>query len=416
MNNKGIRMKKQSQYNLWAVLPVLFLINLAINAWLWRSLQNSDVSWGVYGRAVFSIAALMALPMSQKIGLLSWGKVAATGCFVVIGSLLLGVFNYNPWILCASSFFLGLSQHLLMFRTQIEYSEQAEGASKLRNFTMWYGISQMLAPWMAGFWAEYESIENDWVNIVLFGILSCIVVFYEIKSTKQIREKKNQVSAVKDSWDNEPAWKKVIRDPELMRLGRQTIILSGGMACLNVVIPIWAVNNGWTSGDAGFIIGLAGISSLAIRLLLGNRKWTERHAQIFVQWSCWVLAGIFAVWPWVSNWTAGVVMTVVYGLIFGASSPLSLSLYAWISQRRAYPSVVWASRSAIAATSAIGAPIMLGWAVSLGVINFAWTGLGLASLAVDRKQMKKNVSRKRRWWAHDDHHYTLKDLPPEDCH
>lgn len=406
--------KKQSQYNLWAVLPVLFLINLAINAWLWRSLQNNDVSWGVYGRAVFSVAALMALPMSQKIERWSWGKISTTGCLVVICSLIVGILPYNPILLCVSSFFLGLSQHLLMFRTQIEYSEQPEGASRLRNFTMWYGISQMIAPWMAGFWAEYESVEHDWVNIVLFGVLSCIVVFYEIRQTKQIRERK--MVAKEKAVSEGSMIKRLWRDAELLRLGRQTLILSGGMACLNVVIPVWAVNNGWTSGDAGFIIGLAGVSSLCIRLLMGRRQWTERYAQIFVQWACWVLAGIFAIWPWVSNWTAGLVMTVLYGLIFGLASPLSLSLYAWVSQRRVYPSDVWASRSAIAASSAIGAPILLGWSISVGVMNFAWTGLGISSLFSDRNQMRKNITRRRVWWAEDHHKYTLKDLPPEDCH
>lgn len=404
------------KYNLWLSLPLLFFVNLSINAWLWFTIQEGFPEWGVTSRAVAAIASFIAIPFSTIIERTSWGKISSISAI----SLILGVagtlFPFSVYTISISTFLISISGYLMIFRTQIEYTTRSDGAKDLRSFTTWYGAMCTISPLFAGYWAEYFKISSTWLYLVGVVLLISLISLIDVYRTKSESGTNFEFEENKKANLNLKSWLDLIKDPEAMRLVRQSVIFSGTMSTLNVVVPIWAIENNWSAGDAGLIIGIVGISSLIIRLVFNRIKWSEKNAQTFVQYSAWLCAIFFGIWPWIDSWALAVVIAILYGLFYGLAAPLSLNLYAWVSQRRENPGTIWGLRSLVGATISISSPPVLGWSISAGCLSYVWSGFSVFSLLLDRKQIKKNFNRQKIWWENRNRGFKVKTLPPEDCH
>lgn len=409
-------MKNKHKYNLWLSLPFLFFVNFAINGWLWSTIQYGNSELGVASRAFGAIASFVAIPFSNYIEKKSWGFILTIACSSLVLGILLACLGFSTITISSSTFLISIAGYLMVFRTQIEFSNLGDGANKLRNFTTWYGTVCTIAPWLAGYWAQYFEIKNTWVYLLTIVTIAFLCFIYHILKAK--KGKKIKINQIKrgDKRNSINSWLSLIKDAEAMRLVRQSIIFSGTMSTLNLVIPLWALSNGWSSGDAGTIIGITGLSSLFVRLIFNRIKWDEKSAQIFVQYSSWICALIFGIWPWVSSWYLAIGMAALYGITYGLSAPLSLNLYAWLAKRREHPGVIWGMRSFVGASLSVSAPVIFGAAVGAGYLNAVWSLLSFGSIALDHKQIGKNIKRKKIWWSRYIESTKVKTLPPEDCH
>lgn len=381
---------KKSEYKLWLILPLMFFITLTINLWLWRTIQENNIEIGVASRIIGPLASISMIPLSKTIEKLSFGLITTLGVAIFFLGLIFGLLTTNIYTINCSIFLLSLASYLIMFRSQLEFSLRQEGAHELRNQIMWYGFLCMLAATIPGYISEYFTINKSWLILIVISAICSIPLLIDIIKTKPI---KNNIQVTEYKIERLKSWFTLFKNPQIKLLSQQTIILSGTMSLFNIVIPLWVINNNWENGHAGFIIGISGIASLLIRFIFKHIKWGEKPARDTVNMSCLAISLIFVVWPWISNFELGIVISIVYGLIYGISAPLSTSLYIWTSNKLKNSGGVFSTKTAVSSLIALSNPALLGIGVKLGMFNLIWSIFGVSSVCISYKQFNKTTNR-----------------------
>lgn len=375
--NKGMVLKSK---NFIILIVLVLLINVSLNLWAWFALGWKDQNWSAYGRAFFSLMPILILPLSEKLSHVSFTRVVvwASAC-AAVGALMFTK-KYHPVWHSLSSLLFGLSLHLIVFRSQSEWGKIDAGPELLRSFSFWQGFTVMIAPGIVGLMID-NGIGKNGGYAVLISLIG-VLLYLNLKNRKEllsfVNEKTNRVldeEKIKiSSWSMKPLLHG-LKSRELRILNAKTIFLSGSITALTVVMPLWSIQNHWSATQAGLILSLIGACSLVSRLALSMVKLNESNSVKILTILMWGAGILLCIWPWVSDFNVAVSLAATFGLVWGAATPISLGLYAWLSRRVEYPSAVWSSRSLCISITALSLPFVVGGAMYYSALQAMWTSV-----------------------------------------
>lgn len=383
-------MTQSKSFNVWLILPSLLFINFTYNIWLWCSIQGDDTEWGVWSRSVGAIATFALLPFSRLIEKLSYKKIVLGSTTFFVLAIFIGLLGVQPTYMSLSILLLSISSYLLIFRTQLLLTYSESGATELRRFTTWYGMLCMVSPLLASYFSEYFIISNYWWLVSLIMVPFVIHVIYESNKTIVEDIKVNQ-HLESETHSSISLYKMAFKDKDVWSLIRQSIIFSGTMNMLNIIIPIWVNEQGWLPSKAGELIFMSGIASLAIRLIIHKKHFNENETYEIVKLTSWFCVIFFMTIPFCGDFLVACIISILYGIFYGIGAPLSLSYYALIARKKAYSNAIWSIRSAIGGILAISTPFALGWAVKFSILNSVWFCSSLLAILPEAKTIKKQI-------------------------
>ena len=322
----------------------------------------ADKSWSAYGRVAFSITPLILLPFGGFVSRIKYEKILLIVSFFVAFAAISIHKKYHPAIHLSALFASGAALHLMIFRSQVLWSEFENSNKLLLNFSFAQSASSMIAPGLAGLMIDNMKRENMAIFVSFLSII--ILLYIAISKAKEMGKfsKKSIYSFLRKEEIKKELQRLYVgcKDDRLKRLNLDTVILSGSITAINVLIPILAINNGWPATKAGLVLSFAGVASFFARFVLLKCRIQEKHERMLISIFSMIAVLSFISLIWVRNIDYAFILAGLFGLASGAAAPISLGMYSGYSKLIADKSISWTMRSFFISITAIATPLLIG--------------------------------------------------------
>jgi MFS family permease len=250
---------------------------------------------------------------------------------IVLGSLGVSVALFLPFLfpsietLFISQIFAGISQIFVNISLQNALGLHVAKENRDKIFG-WFSFAvsggQFLGPLLVGFGSEQY---NYVIAFLIATIFSLVPIFVGL-----LLHKKSQNQSSTDSKKEKQVVDPVQLSPiGILRIkGMHQAIIAGMLAqftkdVMMTYFPLYAMEEGMSGTEIGFILGLQGLSSMFIRILQGNllKRFSRKRVLLVSLFIAGFTFGIFTMYHHISYFS---ILAIIMGLGLGLAQPISM--------------------------------------------------------------------------------------------